>query len=124
MSPTPSIANIVANLRTNVLQEIAGIPDADPWDEEENGAAWLENELALFDELYHLMYPRYQPRNWRKSHTVAEFVPVLEGCSGPYLLELRKFAHYGGSSNPEFFELRKQGSTGITRSFFAELPTP
>jgi len=115
---------IIETLRNNILKEIAQVVEFDHWDEGTAGVAWLNNELELFDSLYHLLYPRYQPRDWSQYSTVAEVQVALDECTPSYLRELYKFAYFGGSTEAEFRHVRRTNCTTFTQHFFANLQVP
>ena len=97
------VLEIVNAIRTNVLETIKDNEDADPWDEKENGAGWLENEIGMACEFLVKLnpYPKYP--KWSNYHSVEEFIEKLRELSSRDLTFIRRFIHLGGSG--ELFEL-------------------
>ena len=83
--------------------------DKDEWDENEEGAGWIDNEIFLAKCLI------------RKMNNNVAFYPDLENCKNVEecktrltefsindLMFIMKFMEHGGTSNDEFFKLRDE----------------
>ena len=102
---------IVNDIRRNILDGFLGLEPGsyDPWDEGQGGVNWLDNEIAMFNDLYNIIEPLYQPQNWYENcHSVQQVLNYLEKESAGYLTYLHKFTYLGGTGSPYVFEIRSQ----------------
>lgn len=107
---------LVSTVRQSILNGAEG-PDCDPWDEEEGGAGWLENEIGFFDQFWtgntrdDFCYP---------FKTVEEWVEYLSKKPESYLETCLKFIQKGGTNMENVFDLRDNNEIG---EFFYRLNT-
>jgi hypothetical protein len=88
---------IVRLIKENVLESIddaKGSYKHDPWDEEENGVGWLENEINFFNEI-NMIEDFYMGVNVKKC------VKILSKGSETYLNKLTMFVLQGGTDSLE-----------------------
>jgi hypothetical protein len=82
----------------------------DPWDEGEDGVAWLSNEVGLFDDLIRCIKPDQKniEHDFMKLKTVEDCKKLLTNQTLQYISLLKNFIEKGGSTNLIFFELREK----------------
>jgi len=90
------------------------------WDENKEGAAWIDNEIYLATGLLQKMnnvdvevYP-----NLKNCKTVEECQTRLTEFSFNDLMFIMKFMEHGGTSNDEFFELRDKKKASDIKAWF------
>lgn len=106
---------IISSVRSRILEESPD-EDMDPWNEEESGAAWLDNELSMGTELLSKVGARYL----LDSSEFSSIEGARQELTSLPRAELQ-FYHYivvrqGGSTNDELFALRNK-STETVRAF-------
>lgn len=111
---------IVNSIREKINEDLIDFPEGDPWDEEEGGAAWLDNEVGMATEFLQRLNPLIEYPNWNIYHTVQDFQDEMMTLS-EYDLEFIRFfiVEMGGSSEIEFFDLREKSNKEIL-SWFKE----
>ena len=79
------------------------------WDEEDEGQAWIENEVLLFNDLYKEIVNKESPDIFNDCEkTVQGAIKFLEKQNKQYLTLLDTFITKGGSSNKMPFILRDE----------------
>ena len=104
-------AEIIDRIREGVLEMIEENPDADSWDEEEEGAGWMDNELAWPTEYLREVFPAADIPDWSDStfNSVEEYRMGLENTDLMCLRFIHYFIENGGTSNAEFAPRRLNG---------------
>jgi len=119
--------SIISMIRNQILVSIASSPTEphDPWDEEEGGAGWCDNEISLFRDLYEIAYPDSEhgilsQLAFEQFVTVAQFKHMLESCEIDVLAMLQGFVARGGSNYETHFILRENRDIEGIISLFSE----
>ena len=115
------VQTIVDDIRKYTLQGFLGFEPGsyDPWNEGQGGVDWLDNEIGMFNDLYNIIEPFYQPQNWYENcHSVPEVLNYLEKESTGYLTYLHRFVNLGGTGQPYVFEIRSQRDSVKILEFF------
>src|SRR5205814_2328584 len=115
------VKGIVDSICANVQETIASNPNADIWDEGQEDVAWLDIEIDLFEDLYLLIYPDHIPLNLEDSVDVLEVSRALVQQPYIYLKYLYWYTQNGGTSKPNFFDLRDEGDANKVRAYFESL---
>lgn len=111
------VNEIISHVRSTMLRQMVEMPDMDPWNENEGGAAWLDNELSIATDFLSQLKPdvRY---DWSIYHSVNEVKRKLIYCPNDDLQFIKHVVvTLGGSQNDYLFELRYQ-PIDIIRSYF------
>jgi hypothetical protein len=87
------------------------------WDENKEGAAWIDNEIYLATGLLQKMNNVDYP-NLKNCKTVEECQTRLTEFSFNDLMFIMKFIEHGGTSNDEFFELRDKKKASDIKAWF------
>lgn len=117
---TNTVDNIICSIRNGILNSIrnSDIPNHDPWDEDANGAGWCDNELSLFNDLYHHINLEYILPNYTNVRTVNEINNILWNQTNNYLQCCLLYVSNGGTSNHRFFDWRDNRNTNEISNFF------
>lgn len=95
----------------------SSIPDMDPWDEHENGAAWLDNEVGLATELLEKV-KEVDPIDWSNYHSVNEFKRKLVMMPIDELRFIKQVVVVnGGTQHNAHFDLREEPAH-VVRAYF------
>ena len=100
---------IVDDIRRQIIDGFSELEPGsyDPWNEGQDGVDWLDNEIGMFNDIYKIIEPYYQPQNFHKNcHSVGEVLNYLEKESTGYLTYLHKFVNLGGTGATNVFEIR------------------
>lgn len=97
---TIALADELINLiRNNVITSLVGINFCDPWDEEEAGAAWVENELSVLDQWMEIR------GNYDECKTVNDFKDCVKKRGIDYIKVAIDYCKEGGTGNNRYYEL-------------------
>lgn len=86
-------ADILTDIQYCEAQNIAH----EGWNEEESGAAWLDNEIHAYSQMSGTILSRRCA--WENLHSVNDIVQELSLESDEYLRGLLHFTRNGGSAN-------------------------
>lgn len=111
------VEKIIQLVRETVMESIADCPNADPWDEQAGGAAWLDNEVSMAIDLLQTIRPSAVFPDWCRCVTVPLFQEALQTLSRADLSFILCVIEMGGSSNPEFFDMRDKSKEEILAWF-------
>ncbi len=120
MSYSRQIAQEVVDfIREEIIEMLNDIPDGDPWDEEDGGAGWLENEVGMATEFLEKIKPSVVYPRWNTCETVQIFQDKMATLISDSDLEFIRFfvVQMGGTGEREFFELRNKSQTYIVNWF-------
>jgi len=104
---------IIDMIRQSIIQMNQDIPDSGQWNEEEGGAAWLDNELYAFHRMinYSMMMPLMRNQlPWGNLHSVNEFQEYLSNESSEYLNVFHQFIQNGGTASEEWNSFIEQNN--------------
>lgn len=115
------VERIVNAIRIKMLAGVAAAEeidgDHDPWDENAEGAGWLDNEIGYFEELYTIIDANNQPINFITAGTVLAGIDLLCNKSDDFLQLLERFIELNGTDAEGVFELR-DGNADDIRAYF------
>lgn len=112
---------IVDDIRRHILDGFSELEPGsyEPWTEGQDGVDWLDNEIGMFNDIYHIIEPCYQPQNLLENcHCVGEVQDYLQKESTEYLTYLHKFVHLGGTGATNVFEIRSRKDSIEALEFF------
>jgi hypothetical protein len=113
---------IVSHVRDAVLETIADMEDADPWDEEENGVAWLDNELGMTVAILRTLSPNGEYPDFQDYQTVAEVEHELATCfSKTELSFIAILIRSGGTSHDELVDVSHEEDVDVVRTTLLHL---
>ena len=108
---------IISYVRSTILHQMTSNPDMDPWNEDEDGAAWLDNELSLATDLL-VKIKEVDPIDWSIYHSVNEVKRRLVMMP---INDLRFIKHvvvtHGGTQHSYHFDLRDEEPVNV-RAYF------
>lgn len=108
---------IISHVRCTILDQMSGMPDMDPWNEQEGGAAWLDNELGFATDFLVQVKP-VQRIDWGIYHSVNEVKRKLISLQTDELRFIKYVAvTLGGTQHDYLFQLRDQPAR-VQRSYF------
>jgi hypothetical protein len=111
---------IVDYIRDNITELCQDEEECDPWDEDTEGAGWLDNEIGMAIEFLKKInvstdYPKL---DYDTYNTVEKFQQRMEILSMSDLKFIKFFIiELGGSSETEFFSLRNKNRKAILKWF-------
>ena len=113
--------HIVDIIRTYILDKLNAHFEADSWNENRAGVAWLSPEIGVFDELYRLYTGdgKHYIFNYNDFNTVNDVIRFLSTKSTTYLNLLLCYATNGGTNNPLHFELRTTRNIDMINRYFS-----
>jgi hypothetical protein len=110
---------IVNDVRKKVNEEVLEYPGGDPWNEEDGGAVWLDNEVGMATEFLQkinisIVYPK-----WDIYDTVQIFQDKMATLLSESDLNFIRFfiIDLGGTSEDELFDLREKSKKEILEWF-------
>jgi hypothetical protein len=115
-----SIAQLIVNhIRSTILQEQDRNEEKshDPWDEEEGGAGWIENEVSAFYELYTIINEKAIEPNLSSCMSVYESILMLEQLPQEILSKLYHFIVNKGGTNNDLTFFLHESSVKEIRAF-------
>ncbi len=118
---------VIGLIRTITIQSLEGLGNQphDPWDEEEGGAGWVDNELSIANDLLEIVEIHYNPPDLSRYITVPQFQRALPRLySAEHLHFILRFLRHGGSSNEHFFRLRETANERDVEEWFQQNPLP
>ena len=95
---------IIDHVRDRVVDAIRDDPDADPWNELDGGAAWLDNELTLAKDIFNVVQPRYR-LEFPLTSVPDVRQTMIEMPPDQLLYYYVVIVTLGGSGNPDVSEL-------------------
>jgi hypothetical protein len=105
---------IVNEVREKIKEYIRENPGGDPWDEEDGGAAWLDNEVGMATEFLQIINTSIIYPKWDIYDTVQIFQEKMATLvSESDLKFIIFFIIEGGTGEIDFFELRKKSKKEI-----------
>lgn len=108
---------IISYVRSTILHQMASMPDMDPWDEHENGAAWLDNEIGLATELLEKV-KEVDPIDWSIYHSVNAVKRKLITMPIDDLRFIKQVVVVnGGTQHSIHFDLREEPAH-VVRAYF------
>ena len=99
MSQVELATKILEVLRNNILSQEQTVDPScyiDRWNEDEGGAAWVDNEFGIFDEMNSLPGDK-----WITFKSIDQVKHVLIQKDVDYLQQLLQFMKNGGTGSPE-----------------------
>lgn len=91
------VAESIDAIRQTMLAEMKSGHDVDPWDEEDQGLGWLDNEIGMFDRLWRRVHNDFKSIDFLALPSVAIAADTLQQKSMDYLSKLHRFMINGGS---------------------------
>jgi hypothetical protein len=106
---------IVNEVRKKIKEEMILYPSCDPWDEEDGGAGWLDNEVGMATEFLQMINTSIVYPIWHKYATVQIFQDKLATLVSESDLKFIKFfiVELGGTSEKELFDLHEKSKKEI-----------
>lgn len=83
----------------------------------DSGAAWLENEIGTFDELYKQVVPSHEPIDFFTLGSVAAGQDALLRMPLEYLVTLERFTACGSTDTHSVFQARDAKNAAIALAF-------
>jgi hypothetical protein len=115
-------ASIVNTIRTCVAREISIVPvgEHDPWNENENGVAWLDNEIGMFEDLFSICDKTFTRTDFESFTCVVSVEAALAARPLSYLVLLQNFVKSGGTNAANVFECRSANNIEQTILFLTQ----
>jgi hypothetical protein len=109
------IVNEVREKIKEEMEEMILYPSCDPWDEEDGGAGWLDNEVGMATEFLQMINTSIVYPTWHIYDTVQIFQDKLATLVSESDLKFIRFfiVELGGTSEPELFDLREKSKNEI-----------
>ena len=120
-------SKVISLIRHTTLKSFEGLEEGsyDPWDEEENGAAWISNEASAVIDVFNMIYPEAElaDEQWStmnlflrcEIYSVADCEQALSILSDEFLDLFMRVVAAGGSSNLELHETINNGDPVAVR---------
>lgn len=118
------VERIVNVIRAKMLAGVAAAAaidgDHEPWDENSEGAGWLDNEIGFFEELYTIIDANNQTIDFVTAGTVAAGIDLLCNKSAEYLQLLERYIELDGTDGEGAFALRDEANAENIRAYLQQ----